>query len=100
MRKRNRFIPLVELKHADRNKYDRIVGLEPRYQIGSVFHPQKGTNRYVESLEDELIRIDSDGIKSPHDDLIDALASMLEIAFPIKSSEKRTHHYKSASYPA
>lgn len=95
MRKRNEFIPTKELGHTDRSKFERIKGLQPRYETGAVFHPQKTTVPLVEDLEDELMRFPL----GRHDDIIDALASQLELAFPPKKREERTYINRSA-YPA
>jgi len=65
MKRKNHFMPIVELKHEDRSKFDRIMGLEPRYETGSVFHPQKTSVPLVEELEKELRDFD----KGKHDDL-------------------------------
>jgi len=100
MKRRNKMIPIMELKHTERSKYDRICGLEPRYAMGSVFHPQKTANPFVDALEDELTRVDSDGLKAKHDDLMDALASQLEVAFPAKHKERRQNKWKPSAYPA
>ena len=39
-RKRNKFLPLVELSHRQTGKEIRIRGLIPRYSTGSIFHIQ------------------------------------------------------------
>ncbi len=96
MKRKNHFIPIMELKHADRSKYDRIMGLEPRYETGSIFHPQKTTVPLVEELEQELRDFD----KGKHDDLIDSLASQLELAFPVKQKQERRSKTKRNIYPA
>lgn len=85
MRKRNQFIPLKELKHTEMSKEDRIKGLQPRYEIGAVFHPHHQSVPLVSHLEDELLRFP----KGSHDDMADALASMLELAFPPREREER-----------
>lgn len=95
MKRRNRTIPLIELKNNDRSKDERIRGLQPRYEMGSIFHPQKTYVPNVEYLEDELRRFP----KNAHDDVIDALASHLELAFPPKKNEER-HYVKRSVYPA
>ena len=94
MKKRNRTVPIMELK-SDRAKDVRIRGLQPRYEMGSVFHPQRSSVPNIEYLEDELRRFD----KGQHDDCIDALASQLELAFPPKSHEERKHVSR-GGYPA
>lgn len=95
MKRRNKNIPLVELKNNDRSKDERIMGLQPRYEMGSIFHPQKSTVPLTEDLEDELRRFP----KNAHDDMIDALASLLELAFPPKNREERKHIQRNV-YPA
>lgn len=94
MKKRNHFIPIKELKHADATKDNRIRGLEPRYETGSVFHCKSVP--YTDNLEDELRRFN----KGKNDDLIDALASQLELTFPPKTAERRTSRHSQAHYPA
>jgi predicted phage terminase large subunit-like protein len=95
MKKRNQFIPIKELGHTERSKDDRIRGLQPRYETGTVFHPLKESVPKVEYLEDELQRFP----KGAHDDMIDALASQLELAFPPRARETRERRQHEA-YPA
>lgn len=93
MRKRNRFIPIKELTHHDKSKDERIRGLEPRYETGTIFH-NKAVKETMD-LEDELRRFP----RGKNDDLIDALASILEISYPPrKRMERRT--YRKTDYPA
>lgn len=79
MRRRNIFLPMVELK-ADKSKDERIMGLVPRYAQGAVFHLQQCP--YRDMLEEELVWYP----RGKHDDIIDALAYGLQIAV---SSRKR-----------
>lgn len=95
MKRRNKNIPLVELKNNDRSKDERIRGLQPRYEMGSIFHPEKLAIPLAEDLEDELRRFP----KNAHDDMIDALASQLELAFPPKKHEERKQISRNV-YPA
>lgn len=86
MRERNRFIPIVELKHAGSNaksKYERIQALEPRYAIGSILHGKEV--RHTTTLEMELRRFP----RARTDDIADALANQLEIATPPRKNERR-----------
>lgn len=76
MRKRNKFLPIVELQHNQISKEIRIRGLIPRYQSGSIFHI---TNE-CKDLEEELLRFP----KGVHDDVADATAYQLQIAEIIK----------------
>ena len=96
MKKRNHFVPIKELKHSDTSKDQRIRGLEPRYETGSIFHPLKTACQGIEHLEDELRRFP----RGKNDDLVDALASCLELSFPAKAYEKRTGRKSGGSYPA
>lgn len=94
MKRRNHTFPLKELGNTDRSKVERIKGLQPRYEMGSILH--NPTLEYTEYLEDELQRFP----RSQNDDLTDALASMLELAFPPKAKERRDKSRRRASYPA
>lgn len=71
-RKRNTFLPLVELKHNQTSKEIRIRGLIPRYASGSVFHVKGSCG----SLEEEMAQFPV-GI---HDDVLDATAYQLQLA--------------------
>jgi predicted phage terminase large subunit-like protein len=93
MKTRNQFIPVKELTHSDISKDERIRGLEPRYESGMVFHSKECDNmRY---LEDELRRFP----RGKNDDVIDALASVLEISYQPKVKTKRSSMHRSI-YPA
>jgi predicted phage terminase large subunit-like protein len=77
MRRRNVFLPIVELK-AERSKEERIEGLIPRYANGAIYHLEQCS--YREQLEDELMRFP----RGKHDDIIDALAYGLQITHPAR----------------
>lgn len=94
MKRRNHSFPLKELGNTDRSKDERIRGLQPRYEMGSILHCQDIP--YIDYLEDELQRFP----RSQNDDLMDALASQLELAFPPKASERRDKSFRRSSYPA
>lgn len=87
MRKRNTFLPIVELVHKQVAKEVRIRGLIPRYAAKAVFHV-KGR---CEDLEEEMREFPV-GI---HDDVIDSLAYQLQIADGAKQSiyAQVTTHY-------
>ena len=72
MRKRNKFLPIVELEHKQTAKETRIRGLIPRYESGSIFHIKDECN----DLEEELFTFP----KGLHDDVLDATAYQLQIA--------------------
>lgn len=65
-RKRNRFLPIVELKHNQTAKEIRIRGLQPRYASGSIRHV-KG---HCDVLEEEQTQFPN-GL---NDDVLDATA--------------------------
>ena len=83
MRRRNIFLPIVELK-ADRSKSERIEGLIPRYANGTIYHLEQCPFR--ENLEEELMRYPV----GKHDDIIDALAYGLQIAHQSRSRYKKS----------
>ncbi len=82
MRRRNIFLPMVELK-ADKSKDERIMGLVPRYAQGAIFHLQQCP--YRDMLEEELVWYP----RGKHDDIIDALAYGLQIAIPSRKRETK-----------
>ncbi len=76
MRKRQQFLPIVELSHGGKKKEERIKNtLEQRYNNGSIYHI-KG---YCNELEDELLKFPL-GL---HDDLADALSYQSQIVRPM-----------------
>lgn len=70
-RKRNVFLPIVELQHRQTAKEIRIRSLIPRYASGSVFH----VRGRCDALEEEMMQFPS-GV---HDDVIDATAYQSQI---------------------
>lgn len=72
MRKRDKFIRIIELDHRQTAKETRIRGLLPRYESHSVFHI-KGE---CADLEEEQMTFP----KGIHDDTLDAEAYQLQIA--------------------
>ena len=77
--KRNQYLPIVTIKtRPDITKNMRIRSiLQPRFENGKIF-----IKRSMIDLEDELLKFP----KSKHDDQIDALADIEEIAFPADKS--------------
>jgi hypothetical protein len=71
-RKRNKFLPIVELQHKQTSKEIRIRGLIPRYASGSIYHIE-GT---CSALEEEQMQFPF----GMHDDVLDATAYQLQIA--------------------
>jgi hypothetical protein len=72
MRKRNVFLPIVELEHRQVNKEVRIRGLIPRYESGSIYHIEGE----CKDLEEELFSFPV----GMYNDTIDALSYQLQIA--------------------
>lgn len=77
-RKRNKFLPIVELKHKQTAKETRIRGLIPLYASGTIFHLQGECT----DLEQQMAHFPS----GAHDDILDSLAYMLQIADGAQSS--------------
>lgn len=71
MKRRNTWLPITEIKTQPKSKEERIRGLAPFYEFGHIFHI-KGCNQ-LDEMEYELLRFPS----GKHDDVIDALASIL-----------------------
>lgn len=71
-RKRNIFLPIVELHHHQIAKELRIRGLIPRYENHSIYHIEG----QCKDLEEELLSFPL-GV---HDDIIDSLAYQLQIS--------------------
>lgn len=75
-KRRNTWLPITEIKSRVQNKEERIRGLAPFYEYGHIFHIQECPQ--IEELEYELLHFPS----ARHDDVVDALATVLEIASP------------------
>lgn len=73
-RKRNIFLPIVELQHNQVHKETRIRSLLPRYESGSIYH----IAGECKDLEEELLTFP----KSINDDVMDAAAYQTQIAAP------------------
>lgn len=92
MKRRQEYIPLQGVKRsADKSKYMRIMSLVPRFEWGSLYLSQG-----LHDLELELAQFP----RGAHDDLLDALASISEIAtYPTeKRKENVIPHPNSAEY--
>jgi len=70
-RKRNTFLPIVELSHNQVNKEVRIRGLIPRYASHSVFHIENE----CDDLEEEQMQFPN----AVHDDVLDAAAYQIPL---------------------
>lgn len=71
MRRRGTWLPITEIKTQPKSKEERIRGLAPFYEFHHIFHI-KGCPQ-LDELEYELLRFPA----GKHDDVIDALASIL-----------------------
>jgi len=78
-RRRNTWLPVTEIKHQARSKEERIRALAPFYEYGHIYHIQECPQ--IEELEYELLHFPS----ARHDDIIDALSSILDFASPPKA---------------
>lgn len=84
-RKRNRFLPIVEVQHNQTAKEIRIRGLIPRYAAGSIFH----ITGSCQALEEEQNSFPF-GV---HDDVLDAEAYQLQVADGPASNNQVTVNY-------
>jgi len=82
MKELNNFIPITELKPNARSKVNRIRGLQPRFENGIIYIRRNDKNS--EKFVDQLLRFPT----GTHDDMIDALAYMLDIAYPPRKKER------------
>lgn len=80
-RMRGTWLPIQEIKHRSASKEERIRGLAPFYEFGRIFHVKECPQ--LEDLEYELSVFPS----GKHDDIIDALSTILEVATPPNSSK-------------
>ena len=81
MRKRNNYFKLDGIPHKNANKHTRIENaLYSRFKSNSIFFPQEAD--WLAELLSELAGITRDGIKSEHDDLVDALSMTAYLAIP------------------
>lgn len=82
-RRRNVFLPIVEVRHNQIQKEVRIRGLIPRYASGSVFH-----------IEGECRDLEAEMMQFPqglHDDVLDATAYQLQVTTPEVSGDVVVH---------
>lgn len=82
-RKRNVFLPIVELSHKGTAKEIRIRGLIPHYASRSVFHI---TGKCTQ-LEEQMMTFPV----GAHDDILDALAYQLQITAEEVAGELNVH---------
>lgn len=82
MKRRNTWMPIQEIKSRTKSKEERIRALAPFYEFGHIFHVKECPQ--LDELEYELIHFP----RGKHDDVIDALASILEFASPPSKRQK------------
>ena len=99
-RRRGTWLPVQEIKSQPKSKEERIRGLAPFYEFGHIYHIQDCPQ--IEDLEQELIHFPV----ARHDDIVDALANVLDFASPPTNKiryddddprSKRRVHYKPRS---
>ncbi len=81
-RRRQTWLPIQEIKSQARSKEERIRGLAPFYENGRVFHIRECPQ--IEELNMELLQFPA----GRHDDLVDAFASILEVASPPNNRQR------------
>jgi hypothetical protein len=86
MRRRNRFLPIVELQHNGVQKEIRIRALLPRYESKSIYHI---TGQCTDLEEDQL-----SFPKGIHDDVLDATAYQIQIARASMTEQRPTYIIK------
>ena len=89
-KRRNHYLPMKEIRpETNESKAQRIMGLQPYYARGDVFHPAHTVN--IAALEDELLRFP----RGQHDDIIDALSYFPQLAFAprMKREDSTRQHY-------
>lgn len=80
MKRRNEYLPVQGVKRSpDKTKHMRIMSLVPRFEFGNLFLAQG-----LHDLELELAQFP----RGSHDDLLDALASIADIATYPESSRR------------
>lgn len=98
-KRRGTWLPVQEIKARQTNKEERIRGLAPFYEFGHIFHIKECPQ--LEDLEYELLHFPT----GRHDDIIDALATVLEVASPptnrgsdrVEGRSRKIFHYKPRS---
>lgn len=101
-RKRNTWLPVTEIRSRAQGKEERVRGLAPFYEFGHIYHIRECPQ--LPDLEYELLHFPT----ARSDDIVDALATVLEFASPPKAvkqeydgddgpSKKRLMGYKPRS---
>jgi predicted phage terminase large subunit-like protein len=88
-RRRGVWLPVTPIRSRTKSKEERIRALAPYYEFGHIFHLRDCPQ--LADLEYELIHFP----KGTHDDVIDALATTLEVAAPPGNSPRSERKEKS-----
>jgi predicted phage terminase large subunit-like protein len=87
MAERDIWFSIAPLK-AEGKKEERIATMQPRFASGTVWFPKGAW--YLVELEKELLSFTIEGNKALHDDLVDALAYIEQVAI----APRKTHEIK------
>ena len=88
MNRKQIYLPITQVKPANRSKDQRIKGLQPLYSNGKIFHAKIVAN--IQQLEDELLRFP----RGKHDDVVDALSYALDIIYaPNRKVTRKNNKY-------
>lgn len=82
-KRRGAWLPMQEVKQRTVSKEERIRALAPFYEYGHIYHIKECPQ--LDELEYELLKFPS----GKHDDVIDALATVLEFALPPSAKVKQ-----------
>lgn len=83
-KRRGTWLPITFIRNRSKSKEERIRALAPFYEFGHIYHVSECNQ--LDDLEYELIHFP----KGTHDDIIDALATVLEVAKPGQSKGTST----------
>jgi predicted phage terminase large subunit-like protein len=82
-RKRQRWLPITEIRSRATGKEERIRGLAPFYEYGHIYHIRECPQ--LPELEYELLHFPT----ARSDDIVDALATTLEVLTPPKNTNPK-----------
>lgn len=88
-KERSLWLPVTTIKTRENTKKERIEALAPYYEFGRIHHVKECNQ--LEQLEYELLHFP----KATHDDVSDALATILDIASPPKHSKANRERNRS-----
>lgn len=93
-KRRNTWLPIQEIRSRQTAKEERIKGLQPFYEFGHVIHIKEAPQ--LDELEYELLHFP----RTTRDDVVDAFASILEVASPptIRNTDPEERARKRVSF--